>query len=198
MNKAMVLISLCLVLGRGNGYAQQAQPEQPLIGVDLKDDDARIKALFELIRSRNSSRSKCEGGVRLILDMERRKPASRAELFFGSPNWHWYLSRWLYSFRENATGSNDPERAEEQWAFLAPWERRFYPGAKLSESKPGDLLESYLRSLGYLQNDGSNYPRKKKIKAEDKPKILAYVMRLWDEATSAPAPGAPLREPIVP
>lgn len=178
--------------------AQEVVITPASISQSLKDDDARIKALFELLRGQSSARVKCEGGIRLILNMDGRKPASRASLFLGRPNWHWYLSMWLNGYKGSCIGSRDPERDAAQWSFLDPWEQRFYPGAQIGVSNPGGKLEAYLCQLGYLQADGSNYPHKKKIKDVDKPKILAYAMRLWDEAVAASAPGAPLREPLIP
>lgn len=162
------------------------------------DDEARIKALFELLRSQSPARVKCEEGIKIVLDMDGRKPASRAELFLGRPNWYHYLSMWLNGYRGACIGSRDQEHIAAQWSFLDPWEQRFYSGEPIGTSKPGGRLEVYLCKLGYLQADGSNYPKKKKINDADKLKILVYAMRLWNEAVAASTPGAPLREHLIP
>lgn len=178
--------------------ARQVTTSRNFTSQYLRDDEARIKALFELLRSQSPARTKCEKGIRIILDMDGRKPASRAELFLGSPSWHWYLEFWLNGYSSTCMGSRNPEHDIRLWSFLDPWEKRFYPGEPIGVSKPGGKLVAYLCRLGYLQADGSNYPHKKKIKDEDKPKILSYAMRLWDEAVSAANPGAQLREPMMP
>jgi hypothetical protein len=73
-------------------HAHQSPEGNKVEYLHLKNDKEWIKALFDIIRSQTPARTKCKEGIKVVLVVDSRRPASRAELFLGSPNWRWYLS----------------------------------------------------------------------------------------------------------